>query len=75
MENQGRVPTLLPGRLIARDAFVFIQERPVGLSKESGLSRDFRAIFIPPRILGDVNSVSQESGRPAEVLLYLMKGR
>lgn len=42
MENQGRVPTLLPGRLIARDAFVFIQERPVGLSKESGLSRDFR---------------------------------
>ena len=42
MENQGRVPTLLPGRLIARDAFVFIQERPVRLSKESGLSRDFR---------------------------------
>ncbi|MXQ88472.1 hypothetical protein E5288_WYG006737 [Bos mutus] len=47
---------VLRGRLIARDAFVFIQERPVGLSKESGLSRDFRAIFIPPRILGDVNS-------------------
>lgn len=39
---QGRVPTALPGKLTGRDSFVFIEERPVGPSKESGLLRDFR---------------------------------
>lgn len=39
---QRRVPTARPGKLIARDASLFIEERPVGLSRESGLPRNFR---------------------------------
>ena len=51
---QGSVPTALPGKLIGRDSFVFIDERPVGLSKESGLPRDFgkESCFSPSKDIG-----------------------
>lgn len=63
-KSQGRVPAALPG-LIERHSFVSIEEGPGGTFQKVWLASRFwkRAILVHLRTLGDISSVSQESGQ------------